>query len=145
MTFKGNPYRHIKPVQIEGLPYVFRSKLEADIGVSLRDASVPFKYEEEVIRYTVPSRTARYTPDFKIGSIYIEAKGKFEASDRQKHLLVKEQQPDLDIRFVFQNPNQKIAKASKTTYAKWCEKHGFLYAKKEIPHSWLKEALRTTS
>ena len=29
----------------------------------------------------------------------------------------------LDIRMVFQSPYNKINKNSKTTYAKWCEKH----------------------
>ena len=49
--------------------------------------------------------------------IIIETKGRFVTADRQKMLLVKEQYPDLDIRFVFSNPNSRISKKSKTTYA----------------------------
>lgn len=60
--------------------------------------------------------------------------------DRLKHLEIKAQHPALDIRFVFSNSNQKISKTSKTTYAAWCEKHGFMYADKSIPESWLKES-----
>lgn len=47
--------------------------------------------------------------------------------DMKKHLLIKEQHPDLDIRFVFQNPNSTNSKRTKTTYANWCDKHGFKY------------------
>ena len=60
-------------------------------------------------------------------------------SDRTKHLLIKEQYPDLDIRFLFQNANNLLRKGSKTRYSDWCEKHGFLYAHKEIPNQWLTE------
>jgi hypothetical protein len=41
-------------------------------------------------------------------------------------LAVKAQHPEWTIIFVFQNPNQTIAKTSKTTYSKWAEKNGFL-------------------
>tara|TARA_R110002095_G_scaffold124022_1_gene107773 strand:+ start:107 stop:295 length:189 start_codon:yes stop_codon:yes gene_type:complete len=59
--------------------------------------------------------------------------------DRQKHILIRKQRPDLDIRFVFDNPNARISKTSKTTYAAWCEKNGFLYARKTIPREWIDE------
>ncbi len=63
----------------------------------------------------------------------VETKGRFLTADRQKHILIKDQHPALDIRFVFSNPNTRISKQSKTTYAMWCETHGFLYAPKTIP------------
>jgi hypothetical protein len=51
---------------------------------------------------------------------------------------VKAANPDLDVRFVFQTPYNKIYKGSKTTYAKWAEKHGFLWcAFHSIPIEWL--------
>lgn len=54
--------------------------------------------------------------------------------------LVIEQHPDKDIRFVFQNPNAKIAKGSKTTYADWCAKHLKVpHAKGDVPDAWIKE------
>ena len=58
--------------------------------------------------------------------------------DRKKHLLIKKQHPDLDIRIVFQSAKGKIRKGSKTTYADFCDKHGIVWAEKEIPKSWLK-------
>ena len=54
-------------------------------------------------------------------------------------LAVKECNPDLDIRMIFQRPFNKIYKGSKTTYAMWCEKHDILWSSyQNIPESWLK-------
>lgn len=93
------------------------------------------------LKYLKPSRPATYTPDFVLphNGIIIEAKGRFVTADRQKHILIKEQFPDLDIRFVFSNPHQTIGKQSSTTYAMWCEKKGFKYAATSIPEEWIKE------
>jgi hypothetical protein len=71
--------------------------------------------------------------------IIIETKGRFIPSDRVKHLMVKEQHPEYDIRFVFSNPKAKLAKGAKSTYADWCDRHNFLYAKETIPIEWIKE------
>jgi hypothetical protein len=44
---------------------------------------------------------------------------------------------------VFQNPNQKISKASKTTYEVYANKMGIVnVAKKEIPVEWMAECLK---
>lgn len=83
-------------------------------------------------------RIASYTPDFILpNGVIIEAKGFFTPEDRGKHLLIKAQYPDLDIRFIFENSNTKINSKSKTTYGVWCEQHGFLYSNKKIPREWL--------
>lgn len=123
-----------------GLKYGFRSGLEEQTAEWLKKRGIEFEYENEVITYVKPARTSKYTPDFKLpNGIIVETKGRFLTDDRQKHLLVKQQHPDKDIRFVFSNSRVKISKQSKTTYAMWCEKHGFLYADKFIPEEWLKE------
>ncbi len=132
---------HSKASHFVGLKYGFRSGLEKRTAAALKAQGIPFKYEELKIEYTKPERTSRYTPDFVIGDLIIELKGRFLTADRQKHILVKAQHPSLDIRFVFSNPQQKISKNSRTTYAMWCEKHGFQYAKETIPTAWLKEAV----
>lgn len=122
------------------MKYGFRSGLEEAIAEKLTSKGVGFTFEELVIPYTKPAKAARYTPDFKLDNgIIIESKGRFLTEDRQKHILVKTQHPDYDIRFVFSNSKTKISKRSKTTYADWCIKNGFLYADKEIPDAWLKE------
>lgn len=118
----------------------FRSGLEERIAQELLEAGVDFSYEDRVIKYEKPAKVARYTPDFELANgIIIETKGRFLTADRQKHLLVKKQHPEIDIRFVFSNSRQRISKKSKTTYADWCEKHGFPFADVHIPDAWLKE------
>lgn len=120
-----------------GRKYGFRSGLEEKVAEQLENAKVAFHYETYKIDYqVVESRT--YKPDFILpNGVIVETKGRFVASDRKKHLLVKKQHPFLDIRFVFSNSSQKISKLSKTSYADWCNKHGYLYADKLIPEEWL--------
>jgi hypothetical protein len=123
-----------------GLKYGFRSGLEERIAESLTEKGVAFTFEELTIAYVKPEKPAKYTPDFVLpNGIIIESKGRFLTEDRQKHLLVQKQHPDLDIRFVFSNSKTKISKRSSTTYADWCLKHGFDFADKEIPDEWLNE------
>lgn len=117
----------------------FRSGLEERTAKYLKKLKVKFTYEKIKIRWQ-DLRYRTYTPDFVLANgIIVETKGRFIVSDRQKHLMIKEQHPDLDIRFVFSNPNSKLYKGSKTTYADWCDKHGFKWAKEEIPLEWIKE------
>ena len=119
----------------------YRSGLEEKVAQDLIEAGVDFSFERLVIRYLKPSKESRYTPDFVLhhNSIIIETKGRFLTADRQKHLLVKAQHPQHDIRFVFSRSMERISKKSTTTYADWCRKHGFLFADKSIPLEWLKE------
>jgi hypothetical protein len=123
-----------------GLKYGFRSGLEEEVAADLKARGVSFTYEEVKLNYVVPARKARYTPDFVLpNGIIVETKGRYMAQDRQKHLLVKAQNPELDIRFVFNNPNAKISKKSPTTYAAWCLRYGFKFAKGLIPQEWTDE------
>ena len=116
----------------------YRSPEEMDIACQLNSAKVRWEYEPDRIPYTVEHH---YKPDFLIKGkgfkFYVEYKGWFKGADRAKHKRIKKQHPELDIRFVFTNPHQKLYKGSKTTYAEWCIKHGFSYATRRIPDSWL--------
>jgi hypothetical protein len=123
-----------------GLKYGFRSGLEEKVAAQLVQAGVPVVFEQLKLKYTTPATDHVYTPDFELpNGIIVETKGRFLPVDRKKHLLVKAQNPEKDIRFVFSNSKSKITKTSKTTYAAWCEKHGFQYADKLIPEAWPKE------
>ena len=118
----------------------YRSGLEDDIAKQLDAMRVKYTYEELKISYTVPESKHKYTADFVLpNGIVVESKGRFVTADRKKHLLIKQQYPDLDLRFVFSNPRCKISKVSKTTYGDWCDKNGFLYATKRIPEEWINE------
>lgn len=117
----------------------FRSGIEVKVAKQLEEAGIKVEYETTKIRYVQPETKHTYTPDFVLpNGVIIETKGRFVAADRKKHLLIKQQHPDLDIRFVFQRSQNTINKGSKTTYADWATKNGFLYADKEIPDEWLK-------
>ncbi len=145
MTIKNR-----KPQQRDG----FRSTLETSNARLMTGAGVDFEYEKHRLFYVVPARVASYKPDFVLANgIIIETKGLFDAEDRQHHILLKQQYPDLDVRFVFSRSAstltsvfKKNADGTKTrrdnaiTYAKWCETHGFLYADKVPPMAWLTEA-----
>ena len=121
--------------------YGFKSGLEENISNQIASKGIEVKYESEKVAYIVPASQHTYNPDFRLpNGIIIETKGRFVAADRKKHQLVKEQHPNLDIRFVFSNSKNKISKNSKTTYGMWCEKNGFKYADKEIPEEWFLEA-----
>ena len=129
----------VKKSNAIGIKYGYRSGLEDRISEQLKSLNVPFKYEEFKIQYEV-NEIRTYTPDFELpNGIIIESKGRFVAADRKKHLTVKRQYPKLDIRFVFSNSKAKINKGSKTSYAEWCQRHGYLYADKLIPEQWIKE------
>ena len=118
----------------------YRSGLEESVDALLKQSGIDAQYEQHKVLYTIPISYHEYTPDFRLpNGIFIETKGRFVLEDRKKHILIKQQHPELDIRFVFQNSKNKIRKGSPTTYADWCNKHGFLYADKTIPQEWLNE------
>jgi len=134
-----NP-RGFKPEGFQGFKNKCRSKFELRIGKQLFKQKVPFEYEKLKLKFQQPSKNRTYTPDFILpNGIIIEAKGRLTVKGRQKHGWVKDQHPDLDIRFVFQRSKNPIYKGSKTTYADWADKNGFKWAEKRIPTSWLKE------
>ena len=117
----------------------YRSGLEHSVSIYLDNLKCKYFYEHIKIEWEdLTYRT--YTPDFVLNNgIIIETKGRFIVSDRRKHLCIKKQHPNLDIRFIFTNSKSKIRKGAKTSYAEWCIKHGFRYYDRIIPEEWLKE------
>jgi hypothetical protein len=123
-----------------GLKHGFRSGLEETIAEQLDKLGIEYKYEQVQLEYIRPASKHVYTPDFVLpNGIIVETKGRFLAPDRQKHMLVRKHNPELDIRFVFSNSKARLSKVSRTTYAQWCEKNKFKYADKVIPQEWLDE------
>ena len=111
------------------------------ISIALEELGVDYDYEPYSIKYERPAQISKYTPDFLIiiNGLLVETKGRFTSQERKKFKLLKEQHPEIDLRFVFSNPNTRIGKKSKTTYGMWCERIGYPYAKELIPTKWLKE------
>lgn len=118
-----------------------RSGLEDQLKRQIVAADVPYEYEGITIPYLQPAKPRKYTPDFVLlnNGIVVESKGRFVTADRQKHLLIQAQYPDLDLRIVFSYSRSKISKQSKTTYALWCATNGIPYADRYIPSAWFKE------
>jgi hypothetical protein len=111
-------------VRKSGRALTFKSGLESKVA-SILPEKVGQAYEVHKIKYLVEHE---YTPDFSINdTTFIEAKGYFRASDRSKHLAIKKLHPELTIYFVFGDAQNKLNKASKTTYADWATKYGFDY------------------
>jgi hypothetical protein len=116
-----------------------RSSLETKILNDLDSRDVSYGYETIRVPYTVVSNR-NYTPDVILngGEIWVEIKGWFKPEDRAKMRHIKSNYPDQDIRFVFAKPYNYLSSRSKTTYAQWCDKHGFIWAEKTIPNEWVK-------
>ena len=125
----------------------FRSRLEERTADQLIELDLAWAYEGETIPYSIPESNHMYHPDFVIdtskGNLYIECKGKhrwggLDKKTRDKMIYVRDQNSDLDIRFVFDKAGNRIGKSKKSkTWEKWCEENDFLYAIANIPLDWL--------
>lgn len=142
--FLDNPVGNMKDRYRKARALGYRSGLEVKIANLLTECGIPHRYEKVKIEWEdLMYRT--YTPDIILSNgIIIEVKGRFTSEDRRKHLAVKKQHPNLDIRFVFESSRRKLSKGAKTTYGLWCEKHGFQYYDRIIPQEWLKEKGKDT-
>lgn len=126
------------------LKHGFKSGLEDGLSDFLTTNGKKFGYETEKIKFTQPAMNRTYTPDFVITktngeTVYLETKGRWTKIDRERFDWIFDQHPGIDIRFVFQTPNAKLYKGSKTTYAQYCDKKGWKWSKKVIPDEWLDE------
>lgn len=110
----------------------FKSKLEEEFNRRYPE----LQYEPDKLEYTV---THTYNPDFKLKeNVYFETKGFWRASDRAKHLHIKQQHPEVTVYLIFQNPDLKLNRASHTTYGQWATKHGIKWATLDtIPREWM--------
>ena len=104
----------------------YRSGLENDVAAYLKKHQKKVRYERLKIEWE-DLRYRTYT------------KGICDVEDRRKHLAVRRQHPELDIRFVFSNCKAKLYKGSKTRYCDWCDKYDFKWEHRIIPEDWLKE------
>ena len=118
----------------------FRSGFELTIAEQLSRDGCEVRYEKFKLSYTHPERKATYLVDFELpNGIIIETKGRLTQADRKKMILVRNQNPKKDIRFVFMNANNKLYTGSNTTYANWCDKNNFKWADGTVPKEWIDE------
>jgi hypothetical protein len=109
---------------------------EVRFAALLISKKVKFDYEKHVFQYQ--HKPQKYTVDFSVKQkgghmVHFEYKGKLDAQTRKKMRAIKKSNPTLDIRFVFEKPNNKLYKGAKTRYWEWAEKQGFKwYDSKDI-------------
>jgi hypothetical protein len=121
-----------------------RSKLEMKFEEILIANQAEYDYEITKIPYIVPESKHVYTVDWTcLNGLLIETKGYLsDHQERTKYVLLKQQYPDLDLRFVFDNVN-KLCGGTKYTHGTWAAKHGFPFCSIkdiDIIKEWLNES-----
>lgn len=119
-------------------PGEYRSKLEEQVGAALDNRGLAYQYESEKFRYVLHKK---YTPDFRVGNVFIEVKGWWPPAERTKFLAVMLSNPGLPIFVALQRPFATLSKKSNTTYAEWCQKHGIAWSPIPIPNDFLDQWL----
>ena len=130
----------------DGTDVKVRSKLEEKFAGILSNFDVDWFYEISKIKYTIPESQHTYIVDFTTkNGVFWECKGYLsDYAERRKYVLLKEQNPDLDIRFVFDNPS-KLCGGTKMTHAAWAKKYNFPYCgvnDLETIRAWAKENIK---
>ena len=111
---------------------------------ALKKTTTLWGYETKKLAYSIPESNHVYTPDFVLANgIYLEGKGRLtDHAERYKYELVKKQYPNIDLRFVFGNPQKLCGGTTKMTHAQWAESSGFPYCSvkdTEIIMAWANE------
>ena len=134
--FKRKPGTPAKPRRKRG---IHRSKFETRFDATVKELlGVTLGYETTVLPYITSPEKRRYTPDWTIKpGWYLETKGRMDAANRKKILLIKQQYPTTRILLVFQNSRVFINKGSKTRYLDWCVKNGIEWCDIKEEEKWL--------
>lgn len=102
-----------------------RSKFEEEIYKELckKYGKLNVQYEADVLHYL-----SNYYPDFTVTcgkrKFFVETKGYFRPKDRSKMRLVKDFNPKVDLRIIFQKDNYY---SPTMNYSKWADKNMFKY------------------
>ncbi len=110
----------------------FKSSFEKDGFKLLSKSGWLYEDPTEKVKYTV---NHSYQPDFtKKGKPLLEFKGRFKTREEaSKYIWIKKCNPNIELIFVFQNPDAEISFAYKRkngkrmTYAEWAVKNNFQY------------------
>ena len=107
----------------------YRSMGEVRYAANLKQNGLRFTYESDKVNYQYDPQ--KYIVDFTIPigthdeKIFIEYKGKLDGPTRKKMNAIKKSNPDIDLRIVFEKPNNKLYRGAKMRYWEWAERHGF--------------------
>ena len=117
-----------------------KSILEVRTQAWLEENDIPFSYEGEVWEYQYEPQ--KYRPDFNLPKCTIECKGKLTKEVRKKLLTIQKCNPEKKLCMVFERPDNKIHRASHTTYAQWAEQHGLPWSAVVPKKEWVDAAKR---
>lgn len=126
-------------------PNPYRSWYEVGVAKALLEAGIPYGYEEGHLLFIVPPQPRKYKPDFIIttksgNEIVVESKGRFTSADRKKMAYVIEQNPDRDVRMLFQSDNRLTKAKRSQRYTEWCAARNIKCAVgNSIPEEWINE------
>jgi len=102
----------------------YRSGFEGRYAKHLKASGIKAKHEPIKLPYVLQKN---YIPDFVLEDGYIhEAKGRFTAVDRAKMIAVRDANPGIKIKMIFQRDNY-LTKSKAMRYSGWCERNGFEY------------------
>lgn len=122
-----------------------KNEFEEQTYSMLLDRCPQVEYESQKLEYTL---SYNYIPDFRVTtasgkSFFIETKGNgrsWSPSVRKKMAAIRTLYPDLDLRFLFYTDGEfgtKRKDGSRASQSEWATKHGYQYAIKHLPESWL--------
>jgi hypothetical protein len=116
----------------------FRSGFERSIAEDLEARGIKFEYEERKIPFVQPAKKRTYLTDFTFpNGVVVESKGRLTRLEREKLLLIKQSNPDLDLRLLFMRDN-KLSRTSRKKYSDWANEHGIPCAiGTTVPEGWL--------
>jgi hypothetical protein len=113
-----------------------RSMGEVRCAADMDKRKIKYKYEAIKIQYQYEPQV--YTPDFVLeNDAVIEYKGKMTNETRKKILAIIRCNPNIRFHLVFEKPNNKIRKGSKTTYWQWAEKNNIPWSEHFVREEWL--------
>jgi len=121
----------------EAIQNGFRSNFEFNFFKKIESLKLNVQYETDKLVYIQPEKKRNYLPDWKIKpKTYIETKGIFSSTDRQKILFVIKCNPEVKLYMLFQNSKLTLNKKSKTTYSDWCDKMHIEWADIKNERKW---------
>jgi hypothetical protein len=136
----------------KGKNWPYRSGFEKRMAEYLGTKKIAFDYEATTfpIKTQVPRcrcadchsnniyQDSVYTPDFKIGTVYVEGKGRLTAKEKRRIMGLIGGKP-IDFRLVFMR-NNPIYPRSKTRYLDWAKAMSIpACIGPELPEAWVLE------
>ena len=128
----------------------YRGSMQEKLAACLKRHKLTFSYELYAVPYVIPAVTQYLKTEFAVeckdGHLMNIFMAEHFTLGRMRELeLVKDQQPHLDIRIIFSNPEATLLN-SITTYSEWCDERGILWAQarykseiKSVVERWIYE------